>query len=100
MFTSVSWKAECNQKNKKQKTKKIAFKIFFFIWGVLLLVAVLLLQENLEDFYTLWWDETAGGTPYWNNSWEWSCNVSGEMILASTQASNLCLSAISDLPSN
>jgi len=29
-------------------------------------------------FSVVGFNETAGGTPCWNNSWEWSCNISGE----------------------
>lgn len=100
MFTSVSWKAEeRSEEEKKKKKKETAFKIFFFVWGVLLLVAVLLLQENLEDFYSfLWWDLMRqlvvphAGTTAGN----------GHVIFleSKTQASNLCLSAISHLPFN
>lgn len=54
VFTSASWKVKCNQR----KQKKLAFKIFFFGFGVLSVGVVFLWQDNMEDFcaVTPWCD--------------------------------------------
>lgn len=91
MFTHAFWKVKCNQRKKK----KLGFKTFFFV-----VVVVFLWQDNMEDFcaFFLWCDlmrqlvvPHAGTT---------AGNGHVMFLESTTQASNLCLSAIGRLPFN
>ena len=78
----------------------MAFKIFFFVAGVLSVVVVFLWQDNMGDFCALilWCDLMRqlvvphAGTTAGNG-----CVM---FLDSTTQASNMCLSAISHLPFN